>query len=595
MSAAVKTAVSLWLVAAISGMMRVCGIQDAVLFNKGILSIGVFALGWMVTSGNYENWKADKRRFLLCFAMASGVVFTEFLGMLMWLEASRGGTNLGPAGVAWVIISTPVMAWAAVPFFYRISGWAVYTDAGRYEKVRLNRIFFMAWGILFVGFLPCALAFYPGLYCYDMVWQWAQFAEGIYSTHHPLIHTLFSGGVIELGKMLTGSYEKGLFIHSLVQLLILSGSMAFALRFLVKRKTRLWVVLTVGAFFLLFPFFPVLGISTTKDTIFGCLFLIVFVCICDMAAEHRFYRGWQLAAFLAAAVLMCLFRNNAVYGLVVMLGVLILTFLVLKFHRKEGTWILHASGMILICIIASQCMFGVLERGLHAAKGSSAEMLSVPMQQMARVYVRHQEELTSEERAEMTRFFDEGMLLKYKYYVSDPVKAGMDMEYFNDHKGDFVRLWMQLGRKFPGEYLASPLYNTFGLWYIGGDSSCYMEYKMSPPFDEEHAVETRSKIPWLMAYYSWFTYENLQEYLPGLSLVFYTSFYSWCIALGAGILVVKRKYIYLILPLFLAAYGFTLFFGPCIIVRYCYGMILCVPVLAVMVFQEEYSVKNSTQ
>ena len=156
----------------------------------------------------------------------------------------------------------------------------------------------------------------------------------------------------------------------------------------------------------------------------------------------------------------------------------------------------------------------------------------------------------------------------------------------------FLRLWMKLGMQFPGEYLKSPLYNMMGLWYMGGDSSCYMEYSMSSPIDEVRAVETVSKLPFLKDYYSWFTDEHLQKYLPGISVFFYTSFYSWCVILAAGVLLAKRKYLQLLLPLFLVSYSFTLIFGPCMIVRYFMGVMLCIPVLAAATFEDDKTNKR---
>ena len=119
------------------------------------------------------------------------------------------------------------------------------------ERCSAGRIFFGAWGIIFLSWIPCALAFYPGLYSYDMSWQWAQFASGDFTTHHPLVHTLLCGGIIELGKVLGGSYERGLFFHSLAQMAFLSGCMAFGIRFLAKRRVRTWAMVGVLAFFCL--------------------------------------------------------------------------------------------------------------------------------------------------------------------------------------------------------------------------------------------------------------------------------------------------------------------------------------------------------
>ena len=68
-------------------------------------------------------------------------------------------------------------------------------------------------------------------------------------------------------------------------------------------------------------------------------------------------------------------------------------------------------------------------------------MLSVPMQQMARTYVYHREELAEEEKEELAAYIPRENLEAYKYYVSDPVKAGFQAEAFESGKEEFIRLW----------------------------------------------------------------------------------------------------------------------------------------------------------
>ncbi len=566
-----------------SGIVRVYGLEDIIFFNKEAISLALFLLGWHMAGTAWRHWHEDRRDCIIAYVMALGMVFTEVLGTGMRTEVARGGVNLGARGAAVMAAASLVLAVAAEPCFFRLLCGTLKPGETRPSPKDVNRIFFTAWGILFAGYVPCILAFYPGLYCYDMIWQWSQFDSWGFTTHHPLIHTLMAGGMIELGKAAFGTYSRGLFLHSVVQTLFLTGTMAFAIRFLVKRGTRKWAAALTGAFFLLFPFFPVLGISTTKDTAFGGFFLMTFTCICDMVDQKQFYRGWPLAGFVACSVFMCLFRNNAIYGLAVMACCLLFFWIMARIRHRNGRFFMRAAGLTLLCMVLSQGMFAALEKGLKAEKGSKAEMLSLPMQQMARAYVYHKDEFSLEDREEFLYYFDESWVLRYKYYVSDPVKAGLDMSHFRPSK--FIKLWAKLGRQFPGEYIRAPLYNMMGLWYMGGDSSCYMEYDMSPPFDEEHEVEIKSRLPWLKDYYSWFTDSNIQKHLPGLSLFFYTSFYSWCVAIGAAVMWAKRKYLHMILPLFLACYGFTLVFGPCIIIRYFMGIMMCIPILAVMAFE----------
>lgn len=124
--------------------------------------------------------------------------------------------------------------------FYWLSGWN-FLEKGM--RVSLPKIFFFSWMVFTAAYVPCLLAFYPGLYTYDMSWQWQQFLGYGYTTHHPLIHTFFASWLIELGNQIFGDYQKGLFLHSVVQMLIMTGSMAFAMTFLVKWKVpkNIWI------------------------------------------------------------------------------------------------------------------------------------------------------------------------------------------------------------------------------------------------------------------------------------------------------------------------------------------------------------------
>ena len=152
------------------------------------------------------------------------------------------------------------------------------------------------------------------------------------------------------------------------------------------------------------------------------------------------------------------------------------------------------------------------------------------------------------------------------------------MELVGDEPVEFLKLWARLGKQFPSEYIEAPLYNTFGLWYLGGDSSCYMEYKMTISFDEKHHVELQSKLPAAQSYYSWFQDQNLHRYLPGVSMIFYTSSYLWLILLCGWYLLVQKRYTHLFGTVFLLVYGATLVFGPCILPRYCLGLMVSAPV-----------------
>lgn len=579
-----KVFIALLTLLAVSGLIELYGLSDRIFFNKGILSAGLFCFSIWTLQRLSDDYRQNRRNTTAAFLLSALLAWTELLGIGLRLSATGGTVIITLPSVLWITGSAFLLAIFLEPLFFRLMNRVKRRSEAKPDSRQLNQVFFLTWFLVFLGYLPCFFAFFPGLYCYDMSWQWAMFVSGSYNTHHPLLHTLLSGGLLEAGNRLFGSYEAGLALHSIVQLAVLSGCGAFAVRYLVKISVPSTVWKLTAAFYVLFPFFPILGISTTKDTIFGGLFLIVFVCICDMVTSRKFYSGKRLVLFLAVTALMGSFRNNAVYGLCFTALCLLAAYAILRLSRKKSSLLLPLAGALILSSLGSQGINMALEKGLDADKGSVAEMLSIPCQQLARIYTYHEDQMNPADKEELLRFIPEDALSKYKYYVSDPVKAGFDSNYLEANKAAFFRLWLRVGRQFPGEAILATAYNTMGLWYLGGDSSCFVIYEMGQPFDEAHQVEMHSLLPPLRDAYSWFTDANLQKHLPMVSIPFYTSFYSWMVIILAVVILAKKRYSYLILPALLTGYLLTLIPGPCIIVRYMMGIMMCVPVFASVVF-----------
>ena len=98
-----------------------------------------------------------------------------------------------------------------------------------------KRSFWISWGVIFLLWLPALLASWPGVYVIDNVFQVQWFLEGNISVHHPILHTYILGFCMEAGKKIFGSYEAGLGVYSVGQMLILSGLFSYAVYALGKR------------------------------------------------------------------------------------------------------------------------------------------------------------------------------------------------------------------------------------------------------------------------------------------------------------------------------------------------------------------------
>ena len=109
------------------------------------------------------------------------------------------------------------------------------------SKPLTHKVFFNIWFwqlIILITWLPCFLAYFPGIYSYDGEPQLIQYTSGKLDNHHPIIHTLILGKCYDLGRWLraNGIDIDGLAFYTAIQVLLLSFALAGVLRFLVKKE-----------------------------------------------------------------------------------------------------------------------------------------------------------------------------------------------------------------------------------------------------------------------------------------------------------------------------------------------------------------------
>jgi len=101
--------------------------------------------------------------------------------------------------------------------------------------------------IIFVAWIPCYLAYYSGIFSYDITIQTLE-AMGIseITRFHPPLHTYFWKFCVSLEN---GIGINGLVFYSIVQMLLMAGAFAYLLRFLVKRGCSNGMVLGALLYF----------------------------------------------------------------------------------------------------------------------------------------------------------------------------------------------------------------------------------------------------------------------------------------------------------------------------------------------------------
>lgn len=478
--------------------------------------------------------------------------------------------------------------------------------------------------LIFLCWLPVFLAYYPSVFAYDAEGQLYQVIAKDYSTHHPLLHTLFLGAFFRLGGA-AGSYQTGMAVHSIVQMLLMATAFGRALAWLYERKTPRWIRILLLLFYGLFPANSILALSTTKDVLFSALVLLVTLKGYDFAGD----RGREMPecaaggrsrnvsgagagnwiVFMILAVLMLLFRNNAVYAYAVSVPVVCI---VLGKEKRRGrtqtrkteavrgaqeqaaaSWggrsaqsrYLFAAFLALVLFAISAF---VLKAATHAQSGSPREMLSVPLQQMARVRVKAEEEIDPALRQELEKYIKaEWVFAAYDPHLADPVK---NRAVIHDDPAGLIRTWIRLGLRFPAVYVDAFLDNSLGMWYLWDTSHAQVygigtesgfgylstDNRTMPAGCE---IVERSFLPGLRAFMERIVSDNAYQKLPFVRLLFAPAFYWWLLWLYLVAALYHRKGREALPAVFLTAYYLTLLLSPTVIVRYLYPLIVTVPVI----------------
>lgn len=322
-----------------------------------------------------------------------------------------------------------------------------------------------AFLIIMAAYSPFLLLSFPGKLCWDVIGQIEQviFQTG-YSTHHPLVHTLMVGGLVQLGKAAFGSYEIGLFIYMLIQAAMLAAAQAATIVVLAKRKVRFSVLTGIMVLYCITPVYSNMVSTAIKDVPF-CAFVIMYVIgFISLLEKPTLIRDKRFAVwYVAMQVGMVLFRNNGMYVLLLS-GIGAFCFLYKTYDLKER--IVCAMVSFGAGFLISKIILLILVQIMSAASGSKGEMLSIPFQQTARYLQLYKEEITEEEKEAIEAVLGDvnEVAAKYDPSISDPVKALYKKDASMAENIAYFKAWFQGFLKAPGVYFDAFLVHIYG-WF----------------------------------------------------------------------------------------------------------------------------------
>lgn len=526
----------------------------------------------------YE-FSGKKRRWLIPGLFA--LLFT--LCMVWGVKLDERGSVPFTDGRMWLsIIILTVCFTLAVRYFWELLGKKESRERVK-EQDGLRRFFIRAL-LIFACYLPVFLAVYPGFFVYDAQDELLQVVTRNFSTHHPLLHVLLMGGLVQLGYKLFNSYNVGIACYTLLQMAALSFLFSWCVGRLKKEGMGKKGAILTMLYFGLCPVVVMFSLCSAKDGLFTGMLLIVVLLLRELVRNPKgfFQKRLHAALFLGAALGMMLLRHNGFYAFLVFVIVLFL------FWGKKP-----AKKKVFLLMGGVLAGYLLLSKGLALAFSADAsenqEMLTVPIQQLARVHETEGGTLSEEDKNILYEVLTPEALSRYTPKVSDGVKIQFNNEAYRQNPGRYGKLWLKWGMEHPFTYLNAWLMTSYGFWYpdtvidvYRGNSVFTYTYEDSAyfGFEVEEPGMRESKLPWLLELYRRMSLEIFQQKIPVLSMLFSPGFlfWVWCFILGffwyRGFY--ERLTAYL-LPLLLFL---TVLLGPTYLVRYVIFLWFLLPILS---------------
>lgn len=557
----------------------------------------------------------DKRAFGIFALLGFLFAFFQLTGQELAFEGNILWTGAYTARLLFLCLLASAVAGSVWSFLsVCLSGrfFRKQTDASAEEKPEeaiLKRRFALeksqaVWLISFMWialcWLPAYLAYYPGICAYDTTIQLGQVVSGEYNDHHPIAHTLLLDGCMALGEAVFGDVNTGLAILVLLQMLALAAVLAWGITLLAQRGVRNRILVCLLLLMMLYPFNMYMSISVCKDVIFTVFFLLQMLALYEMIRRRKSRPDGYDILFAVASVGMQLFRNNGRYAMLVLMVILVLAVMFGRGARRF--WGKVAVNCLLSLLVGSLCISGLF-KVTGAEQGDRREMLSMPIQQLARCMIYHggvgvMEEddasMEADDKALINDFLLNESYKEYRPDIADPVKRNTNTYVVRYRTGDFIRTYLGLLCDYPGDFINAALAVNAGYLYVEDESHAYINvngrdrglgYVQTRFLTEElnsRGIYQDSKWESLFNWMEGWADDNAYLKTPVLRYLFVPGIFFWMYAMLAAYLFLRKQYDRCVPLALVLGYYVTLFLGPTVQLRYIYPLMIVLPFAAIM-------------
>ena len=309
--------------------------------------------------------------------------------------------------------------------------------------------------------------YYPGIINYDnanqikeMMGMHTRYLDAInpisdstLTNFNPILHTFMLGGLFKFGYLI-GSVNFGMFLYSLIQVIIVISVYSYAISYSVKQKVNPIYPFIVLIILGLVPTFGYYSVTAVKDTLYTAFLLLFSIVIYDFVKNENLKLKDYIILFLVS-MLVCLFRNNGFYIILVTIPFLL--------YKKNKMPIIS----VFLLIIVSYISFNnILLPSLGISGTSIREILSIPFQQTARVVKLKDNEISESDKLVINKILDyDNLANDYDEDLSDQVKNKYNKNAETKDLIEYFGVWFKGLLKYPVIYADATINNITGYFY----------------------------------------------------------------------------------------------------------------------------------
>lgn len=449
-----------------------------------------------------------------------------------------------------------------------------------------KRPFITAFVTLFILYIPYIVVTYPALLMGDAPHQ-IRLIYGIFplDNAHPITHTMFLGLCVKMGCALFGSVNIGFFIYSMLQFLFVIITVACVVKLLISIHVSESVSAILILYYIIHPRIQNYMFLLTKDVI-NALFLLIFIVSLYMLLTQK--QSMLLYIILGISDFgALLFRNDSSYIIIISL---VLIFLFMKDYKKQ-------IAVIAVCTLcftmfwnkAILPLLGVSKFKKTGPSNMSYILVSTMVQQTGRYLRDAGDEVTEEEKAAISAYFEYDKLIKsYTPNKSDKSAWTIKKEASKEDMKNYMSVWFKMFFKHPEIYIEATLHHKYDFLY-----PCVID-GYGYAWSADRMVYTNQVVPEMLTisypkilYDARMNYEALRESIfsiPVINIPKMTSTYFWTLFIWLFYCIYRKNKTAIAIMMPLLILVLSILAGPdgARYFRYMYPYALCLPIVILL-------------